>query len=47
MGLVFDSFSHSVSFAWRILLLGEFIQFTFKAIIDVSVPIAIFLIVWG
>jgi len=29
------------------LLVGAFNPFTFKAIIDIDVPVAIFLIVWG
>ena len=35
---------HSASLC---LLVGEFNPFTFKVIIDIYVPIAIFLIVWG
>ena len=42
MGLViFNPFSQSVSLA------GAFKPFTFKVIIDIYVPIVIFLIVWG
>ena len=42
MGLViFNPFSQSVSLA------GAFKPFTFKVIIDIYVPIVIFLVVWG
>ena len=46
MGLVFFFFFfiHSIILC---LLVGAFNPFTFKVIIDIYVPIAIFLIVWG
>ena len=44
VGLSYMAFTLSANLC---LLVGAFNPFTFKVIIDIYVPIAIFLIVWG